>query len=133
MKHSLETTISAIKAQFIGTEEVSPTYGTILYKYMVDNNIYFNSIPSFILKFSEAIIRVLKNRFPDSGIYNALRIFDPKFLPQRESDIAYYGNNEIKILVEYYGNDRFSATGEKFPAYFNEVELNQEWGIDVKF
>ena len=32
-------------------------------------------------------------------------------------------------MVEYYGNDRFTATGEKFPAYFNEVELNQEWGI----
>ena len=97
LKHSLEMTISAIKAQFIGTEEVSPTYGTILYKYIEDNNIHSNSIPSFILKFSEAIIRALKNRFLNSEVYNALRIFDPKFLPQRESDIAYYRNNEIKF------------------------------------
>lgn len=93
----METTISAISAQFIGTEEVSPTYGTILYKYMVDNNIHSDLIPSFILKFSEEIIRALKNRFPDSEIYNVLKIFDPKFLPQKESEIAYYGNNEIRI------------------------------------
>ncbi|CAB5382610.1 unnamed protein product [Rhizophagus irregularis] len=79
--------LSAIKAQFIGTE------------------------------------------FPDSEIYNALRIFDPKFLPQRESDIANYGNNEIKILIEYFGNDQLSATGEKFSAYVNETELKQKWGI----
>ena len=31
LKYSLETTISAIKAQFIGTEEVPPIYGTILH------------------------------------------------------------------------------------------------------
>ncbi|CAB5383548.1 unnamed protein product [Rhizophagus irregularis] len=126
LKHSLETTISAIKAQFIGTEEVSPTYGTILHQYMDDNKILPDNLPSFISKFAKAIIESLKNRFPDSEIYNALRIFDPKFLPQRESDIANYGNNEIKILIEYFGNDRLSATGKKFSAYINETELKQE-------
>ncbi len=129
LKHSLETTISAIKAQFIGTEEVPPTYGTILCQYMENNSINSNNLPSFISKFAEAIIKALKSRFPDSEVYNSLRIFDPKFLPQRESDIANYGNNDIKILVEYFGNEHFSGTGENFPAYFNEMELKQEWGI----
>jgi hypothetical protein len=129
LKHSLETTISAIKAQFIGNEEVPPTYGTILHKYMEDNNILSDNLPSFISKFAEAIIKSLKIRFPDSEIYNALRIFDTKFLPKKESDIANYGNNDIAILVKYFGNDRFSITGEKFSAYFNEMELKQEWGI----
>ncbi|CAB5369683.1 unnamed protein product [Rhizophagus irregularis] len=129
LKHSLETTISAIKAQFIGIEKVSPTYGTILHQYMDDNKILPDNLLSFISKFAKAIIESLKNRFPDLEIYNALRIFDPKFLPQRESDIANYGNNEIKILIEYFGNDRLSATGEKFSAYVNEMELKQEWGI----
>ncbi|GET50187.1 hypothetical protein RIR_jg32610.t1 [Rhizophagus irregularis DAOM 181602=DAOM 197198] len=55
-----------------------------------------------------------------------LIIFDPKFLPQRESDIAYCGDS--KILAEYFVNDRFSTTtGENFSAYFNETELNQKW------
>jgi hypothetical protein len=129
LKHSLETTISAIKAQFIGTEEIPPTYGTILCQYMENNNINSNNLPFFISKFAEAIIKALKSRFPDSEIYNSLRIFDPKFLPQRESGIANYGNDDIKILVEYFGNERLSDTGEKFPAYFNEMELKQEWGV----
>ena len=89
---------------------------------MVDNNIHSDLIPSFILKFSEEIIRALKNRFLDSEIYNALKIFDPKFLPQRKSSITNYGNNDIKILVEYFGNECLSDTGKKFPAYFNEIE-----------
>ena len=67
----------AIKAQFIVTEEIL----------------------LFISKFAEAIIKALKSRFPDSEIYNSLRIFDPKFLPQRESGIANYGNNDIKIRI----------------------------------
>ena len=129
LKHSLEITISAIKAQFIGTEEVPPIYGTILCQYIENNSINSNNLPSFISKFAEAIIKALKSRFPDSEVYNLLRIFDPKFLPQRESDIANYGNNDIKILVEYFGNKRFSDTGENFPTYFNEMELKQEWGI----
>ena len=66
LKHSLETTISAIKAQFIGTEEVPPTYGTILCQYMENNSINSNNLPSFISKFAEAIIKALKSRFLDS-------------------------------------------------------------------
>ena len=59
------------------------------------------------------------------------RIFDPKFLPQKEGDIANYGDSDIKILIEYFGNDRYSTTDKKFPAYFNEMDLKQEWGMDV--
>ena len=85
-------------------------------------------LPSFISKFTETIIKALKNWFLDSEIYSALRIFDPKFLPSKESDIVNYEDNDIKILVEYFGNDRISA-GKNFPAYFNEIDLKQEWGI----
>jgi len=129
VKNSLETTVSAIEAQFVGTDDISPTYGTILRQYMENNNIISDHLPSFISKFAKAIIKALQNRFPDSEIYNALRIFDPKFLPQRESDIASYGDDDIKILVEYFGNDRLSASGENFPRYFNKIDLKQEWGI----
>src|SRR6266536_14480 len=66
LKHSLKTTISTIKEQFIGTEEVPPTYGIILHQYMVENNISFGDLPSFISKFAEAIIKALNNRFPNS-------------------------------------------------------------------
>jgi hypothetical protein len=91
---------------------------------MESNNILSDNIPFFISKFAKAIVKTLQNRFPDSEID-----FDPKFLPQRESGIANYGNDDIKILVEYFGNERLSDTGETFPAYFNEMELKQEWGV----
>ncbi|GET02905.1 ribonuclease H-like domain-containing protein [Rhizophagus clarus] len=78
---------------------------TILRQYMKNNNTLSDHLPSFISKFAKAIVKTLQNRFPDSEIYNALRIFDPKFLPQRES------------------------SGENFPAYFNETDLKQEWEI----
>lgn len=129
VKYSLETTISAINTQFIGTSEIPPTYGIILHQYMVENNLLSEHLPSFIPKFAKAIITALKNRFPDSEIYNALSIFDPKFLPQKESDIASYGDSEIKLLIEYFGNDRFSTSGKRFFAYFNEIDLKQEWGM----
>jgi len=129
VKYSLEITISAIEAQFIGTNETPPTYGTILHQYIVDNNIPSNSLPSFISKFAKAIINSLKNRFPDSEIYNALRIFDPKFLPQKESEISNYGDDDIKVIAEYFGNDHFSTDGKKFSAYFNIIDLKQEWGM----
>ena len=61
VKHSLETTISVIKVQFIGTEEILLTYGTILHKYIIDNNLIADHLPSFISKFAEAIIKALKS------------------------------------------------------------------------
>jgi hypothetical protein len=33
------------------------------------------------------------------------------------------------MLVEYFGNDRLLDSGENFPAYFNETDLKQEWGV----
>ena len=78
--------------QFIGINETSLTHRTILCQYYIPEN-----LPSFILEFAKAIIKALKNQFSDSEIYNVLRIFDSKFLPQKESDIVNYGDDEIKF------------------------------------
>ena len=51
---------------------------------MIDNNINSSCLPSFIPEFAKAIIEALTNQFSDSEIYNSLRIFDPKFLLQKE-------------------------------------------------
>ncbi len=98
----------------------------ILHQYIVDNNISSNSLPSFISKFAKTIINSLKNKFLDSEIYNALRIFDPKFLPQKESKISNYGDDDIKVIVEYFENDYFSTDDKKFSVYFNIIDLKQE-------
>ncbi len=59
-------------------------------------------------------------------IYNALRIFDLKFLPQKESEISNYRNDDIKILAEYFENDYFLTDGKKFSVYFNIINLKQK-------
>jgi hypothetical protein len=46
----LETTISEIEAQFVGTDD-------ILRQYMKNNNILSDHLPSFISKFAKAIIK----------------------------------------------------------------------------
>ncbi|CAB4414413.1 unnamed protein product [Rhizophagus irregularis] len=35
-----------------------------------------------------------------------MRIFDPKELPLRESELSSYGVEEIKTLCEYFGNEK---------------------------
>jgi len=95
----------------------------ILHQYIVDNNIPSNFLPSFISKFAKAIINFLKNRFSDLEIYNALRIFDLKFLPQKESEILNYRDDDIKIIAEYFENNYFSTDDKKFSAYFNIIDL----------
>jgi len=59
-------------------------------------------------------------------IYNALRIFDSKFLSQKESEILNYEDDNIKVLAEYFGNNHFSTNDKKFFAYFNIIDFKKE-------
>lgn len=106
IKIHLDMVYDAITAQFIGFDGSTPSYGTHLRKYMQDFNILPEKLPPFIKSFSEAIVDSIKSRFPQSNLYYSFRIFDPKLLPIKESELGNYGDEDIKKLSDYYGIDK---------------------------
>jgi hypothetical protein len=126
---NVDITIQAIQTQFIGNNQTSPIYGQNLLEYIENNNI--NILPLFISEFSLAIIKNLEKRFPNRELYHAMRIFDPQELPEFDYNLANYGNIEINILGDFYGNDKMIGE-KKFTALLNKRVLAAEWGL-VKF
>lgn len=122
-KLQLDVTIKTIEAEFIGSEEIPPNYGTIFKKYL-DNN--YNSIPLFVKEYSIAIIDAIKNRFPESELYNAFSILDPRELPDNDKELFLYGNEEIEFLGNFYGETRFVNENE-FSGIIDKEGLKQEW------
>lgn len=122
-KLQLDVTIKTIETEFIGSEEVPPNYGTIFKKHLEDN---YNVIPSFVKEYSIAIINAIKDRFPEYELYNALSIFDPKELPDDDIEVVMYGNQEIKILGNFYGEIKLVDENE-FSEIIDKEKLNQEW------
>ena len=127
-KLELDIAIKTIETEFIGSEEVPPNYGTIFKKHLEDN---YNSIPSFVREYSIAIINAIKNRFPESELYNAFSIFDLKELPDDDRELVLYGNQEIEFLSNFYGENKFANENE-FSAIFDKERLKQEWDL-VKY
>src|SRR5688572_19365498 len=119
----LDVAIKTIENEFIGSEEVPPNYGTIFKKYLEDN---YNFIPSFVREYSIAIINAIKNRFPEYELYSAFSIFDPKELPDDDTELVLYGNQEIEILGNFYGEIKLVNENE-FSEIIDKEKLNQEW------
>jgi len=92
-------------------------------KHLEDN---YNFIPSFVREYSIAIINTIKNRFPEYELYNALSIFDPKELPDDDTELVMYGNQEIEILGNFYGEIKLVNENE-FNEIIDKEKLNQEW------
>ena len=90
----------------------------------MDNN--YNSIPLFVKEYSIAIIDAIKNRFPESELYNAFSIPDPRELPDNDKELFLYGNEEIEFLGNFYGEARFVNENE-FSGIIDKERLKQEW------
>ncbi|CAG8837171.1 17149_t:CDS:2, partial [Cetraspora pellucida] len=73
IKQHITLACDALQAQFIGNNNVLPTYGQNLLKYIEENNL-------------------------DTKLYEAIKIYDPKQLPISDNDLANYGNEAINIL-----------------------------------
>jgi hAT family C-terminal dimerisation region len=127
-KLQLDATLKAIQTEFIGTEEIQPNYGTIFRRYL-DERDYF--IPQFVTEYSTAIINAIKNRFPESELYSAFSILDPKELPSDNRELDLYGNQEIKMLSDFYGEDK-CVNGNEFGKIIDKEKLIQEWN-EVKY
>jgi hypothetical protein len=129
LKYSLDTSISAIKAQFIGFDGESPTYGIILKEYLDDNPYYSQYLPNEFINFAKALIQNLETRFPNSELYQSMRIFDPRELPQKESELSSYGDEEIDILSKYFGLEKQRSDGTVVKPFVDILESKKEWGM----
>jgi hypothetical protein len=52
---------------------------------------------------SVAMIKAIKDRFPESELYGNFSIFDPKELPDDCRELGSYGNQELEFLGDFYG------------------------------
>ncbi|CAG8488403.1 334_t:CDS:2 [Cetraspora pellucida] len=129
VQFNLDITISTITTQFIGNENATPTYGTFLREYLEKNSINSAQIPSSITEFAKAIIKGLKSRFPNTSLYNSMKIFEPNLLPRKDSDFSNYGEAEIELLANFYDNDKQTKDGKIVTALIDKQELKQEWRL----
>ena len=127
-KLQLDATLETIQTEFIGSEEIQPNYGIIFKEYLEEHDHF---IPQFVTEYSTAIINAIKNRFPESGLYSAFSIFDPKELPGDISELNLYGNQEIRLLGDFYGETKYS-NGNEFREIIDKEKLKQEWD-EVKY
>ena len=124
-KSQLDATLKAIQIEFIGSEEVTPNYGSIFKKYLDEHN---NHIPQFVTEYSVAMIRAIKDRFPESGLYGYFSIFDPKELPDDDGELYLYGNQELGFLGDFYGEAK-NVNGNEFDEIIDKEKIKQEWDI----
>ncbi|CAB5387263.1 unnamed protein product [Rhizophagus irregularis] len=96
---------------------------------MQDFNILPEKLPPFIKSFSEAIVDSIKSRFPQSNLYYSFRIFDPKLLPIKESELGKYGDEDIKKLSDYYGIDKVDEEGNVMEKIVDSDDVKQEWEV----
>ena len=126
LKPHLNTAINSISENFIGCDDVQPTYGIILRNYMDRNNINQEDLPFFIKIYAEVMIEALQERFPNSELYDALSIFDIKLLPKTERQMANYGQKEIDFLGKYYGDSKV-IDSNIFAGIIDKEKLSEEW------
>ena len=62
-------------------------------------------------------------------MYYSFCIFDPKFLPVKESELVNYGNEDIKKLATYYGIDKMDGDGNVMEKVINGNDVKQEWEV----
>ncbi|CAG8851783.1 5958_t:CDS:2, partial [Gigaspora margarita] len=120
-------TIKSITLEFIGYEDddIAPTCEYYLREY-INNTLEFDELPSIFKEFALAFIKNLCQRFPDVGIYNAMRIFDFSQIPVNTREIVTFKENEIQVLGKFYG--KFKQHNDmNFSAKVNRIELLKEW------
>ncbi|CAG8472995.1 9692_t:CDS:1 [Cetraspora pellucida] len=123
--------IDAIWAQFIGNNEVLPTYGPNLLEYIAKNNLNLDQLLIFISEFALATIESLNNHFSNRELFDALKIFDSEQLPNLDNELSNYDNEKIKFLGNFYGLEKI-VEDKKFKPPLSKQVLINEWRL-VKF
>ncbi len=131
MHIQLNAVIDSITTEFIGSDDdpndidyILPTYRNHLREYM-SNLIKSDILPIAFKEFVIALVNNLRFRFPDTGIYNAMKIFDFSQIPTKSNEIAIYGKHEIKILGDFYRSSKYQNE-QVFLIKVNKTGLIQE-------
>lgn len=56
------------------------------------------------IKYCDALLDNLKDRFSEPEIVSAFSIFDPSYCPDKREDRRHYGEKEIQILLDRFGD-----------------------------
>ncbi|UZO29713.1 uncharacterized protein OCT59_023173 [Rhizophagus irregularis] len=131
-KSSLDATIAIIKTQFISINNQPPIYKTNLQQYLQKNPFYNNYISDDIVYFAKAIVQSLQAHFSHNDLYDSIKILDPKKLPLQKSVLSLYGIEKLKLLCEYFGNQKHKSNGIIVQPLINSSECKKEWQM-VKY
>ena len=85
------------------------------------------------IPYVDALLANIKSRFTDKAvkIITAMSIFNPSLLPTEDS-LPSYGNEQIKILAEFYGKAaevQYAGTTYTSPPLLHGDDLLSEWKI----
>jgi hypothetical protein len=127
-KKNLDNAIKELKYEFIGNEQSPPNNGHIFSTYLNCHNL---DSPPFVKEYSIAIIDAIERRFPQTELYNSFSIFDPKEIPDDDSQLNLYGIKEIEFLGNFYGEIKF-VDGNGFQEIIDRNQLFEEWRL-VKY
>ena len=56
-----------------------------------------------------------------------MKILDPKELPLQERELSSYGIEELELLCEYFGNQKYKSNGTTVQPLINSLECKKEW------
>ena len=62
-------------------------------------------------------------------MYYSFRIFDPKLLPIKESELGDYGNEDIEKISAYYGVDKTDGKGNVWKKVIDNDDVKQGWVV----
>ena len=87
---------------------------------------------SVAASYIDGIISNTKSRFSDNSLKLVVSFscFDPSLFPSDDSSFFDYGNDRLKTLVEFYGNEQtttFEGTTCTSPPLIDSAEVYTEW------
>ncbi|CAB4423051.1 unnamed protein product [Rhizophagus irregularis] len=63
----------------------------------------------------------------DNDLYDSMKILDPKELPLQKSTLSLYGIEKLKLLCEYFENQKYKSNGIIVQPLINSSECKKEW------
>ncbi|CAG8639520.1 3627_t:CDS:1, partial [Dentiscutata heterogama] len=70
----------------------------------------------------------LRNHFPTSHLYHAMRILDPSESPDDQESLRTYGDSDIKFLADFYGVSKpITLNNTYHPPIIDNKGVIREW------
>lgn len=83
---------------------------------------------STIRMFATTVVNNIEERFPNLPIWSSFKIFDPLSYPSKATELRVFGNDNMKILMNHFGQAKI-VDGNEFPEIVNPSDFQREWPI----